>query len=75
MEEKLQELEVKALAAIEKHLEAMALELADIGKEYADVKVEDAKPIVKLIYGAGVEPAMLAIKELIIKLDLNKDGQ
>lgn len=73
--EKLKEIEAEALAAIEKHVEALALDLAVIGEKLADVKIEEAHPILKLVYGATKEQIVAAVKALIVKLDLDKDGK
>lgn len=74
MDDKLKAIETKALSAVEKHVEALALELAEIGKEAGDIALDAANPIVKIVYGATKEQLVAAVKALIVKLDLDKDG-
>lgn len=72
---KLDAAEKKALGIIEKHVEAMAAELVPVGKEVADIALEGASPLVKMIYGATAPQLVAGLTALIPKLDLNKDGQ
>jgi hypothetical protein len=74
MDEKLKVLELKALGVVEKHVEALAVDLADVAKELGDIEIEKANPLLKIVYGATKEQIVAGLKELIIKLDLNKDG-
>lgn len=72
---KMNEAEKKALGIVEKHIEAMAAELVPVGKEIADIALEGASPLVKLIYGATAPQLVATLTALIPQLDLNKDGQ
>jgi hypothetical protein len=65
----------KAMGIVEKHAEAMALELADMAKEMGDVMTEEASPLVKLVYSATKEQMVALIKGLVTKLDLDGDGK
>lgn len=75
MDEKMKAVELKALAAIEKHAEALAVELVDIGKEGGDIAIEQASPLLKIIYGSTKENLADMLKIFIAKLDLDHDGK
>ena len=75
MEDQVKALEMKALGIVEKHVEAMAEELLAVAKEYGDVALENANPLVKVLYGASKEQIVVALKAIIEKLDLDKDGK
>jgi hypothetical protein len=65
----------KMMAVAEKHMEAMAVEMADAAKELGDVMVDEASPLVKLVYGATKDQLVAIMKGLVTKLDLDGDGQ
>lgn len=75
MEEQLKALETKALGALEKHLEALSLDFADLAKEFADIEIEKAPMIAKLVYASASGQLVAGLKEIILKIDLDKDGK
>lgn len=75
MEEELKPLVTKALATLEKHLEALSLDFADLAKEFADIKIESAPMIAKLVYASASGQLVAGLKEIILKIDFDKDGK
>lgn len=75
MEDQLKALETEAMGEIEASVEQLAGKLVEIGKKVGDLEIENASPLVKIIYAATKEQLVSALKAMIEKLDLNHDGK